>query len=209
MNRYSEELVRRASKERLAQRVYDVATGDIRDNSLSVADSGLSRSHMTNTTSKGRWFTPGGTVFYCSKNKDSGAWGMFNSDGTRLSDGLHHPGYPGNAKARKWVIAMVKAAENLSEVEDSVVAPNYDQIDFTYHLKTPNSNHLNFFIFELHDAVKVEGRSFRGAGGYDRVAQLSSRVVRPAAVLLFLKWAQLLTHWSVFSETCAILTPII
>ena len=141
MNRYSEELVRRASKERLAQRGYDVAGGDIRDNSLSVADSGSSRtSQMTNTTSKGRWFTPGGTVFYCSKYKDSGAWGMFNSDGTRLSDGLHHPGYPGNAKARKWVIAMVKAAENLSEVEDSVVSPNYDRIDFTYHLKTPNSN---------------------------------------------------------------------
>ena len=197
MNRYSEELVRRASKERLAQRGYDVAGGDIRDNSLSVADSGSSRSQMTNTTSKGRWFTPGGTVFYCSKNKDSGAWGMFNSDGTSLSDGLHHPGYPGNAKARKWVIAMVKAAENLSEVADSVVGPNYDRIDFTYHLKTPNSNDDAHDLFRCHP--NFHGSSLKRNPWHDW-AMIRYEVMRNGESYIYDVAAKILL-WGVFRNT--------
>ena len=140
VNRYSEELVRRASAERLSACGYGVSGGNSRDSHGSVSESGSASSRMTNSTFRGRWYTSGGTVFYCEKNKEThDEWATFNSEGTRISQGLHHPGYPGNAEATKWVLKMVQAADHLWETSCNP-SKNYKRIDFTYHLKTPNSN---------------------------------------------------------------------
>jgi len=81
VNRYSEEMVRRAFADRLsACGYYDVSIGGGRmEGQESVSKSGSASSRMTNTTtSKGWWFTPGGTVFYCELNEETGQWAMFH-----------------------------------------------------------------------------------------------------------------------------------
>ena len=152
MSRYSEEQVRRASKERLASRGYDVSGGNEEDpanQQQSVSQSGSASSRMTNRTLKGRWFTPGGTVFYCLLEETTKEWQTYNAEGAYLRGGVYHPGYAGNAEAREWVIQMVNAAIHLNELSDED-KPKYDRIDFTYHLKTPNSNDDAHDIFRCH-----------------------------------------------------------
>ena len=140
VNRYSEEMVRRASADRLSACGYDISVScETMDAQQSVSQSGSASSRMTNSTSKGWWFTPGGTVFYCERNEVTGEWETFSSEKKKLLQGLHHPGYPGNADAINWVVRMVHEAERLTE-ESSNPSKNYKRIDFTYHLKTPNSN---------------------------------------------------------------------
>ena len=145
MARYSEEQVRRASKERLSSKGYDVSGGtddeSIRHNH-SVSESGSASSRMTNQTRKGRWFTPGGTVFYCKLDEATNQWKTYNADGTLFSRDIKHPGYRQDAEAGVWVIQMVNAAVEMNE--------SYDRIDFTYHLKTPNSNDDAHDIFRCH-----------------------------------------------------------
>jgi hypothetical protein len=150
INRYSEEQVRRASKERLTALGFNVSENKDYDTNQSISASGSASSQMTNTTSKGRWFTPGGTVFSCIKNTDNGAWSTVDSRGfllTRGGTGAFHPGYPDDVAAKKWVVEMTKAADFQSA---NNAGRKYDRIDFTYHLKTPNSMDDAHDIFRCH-----------------------------------------------------------
>jgi hypothetical protein len=154
MNRYSEEQVRRASKERLSAMGFEVSqiTTKSNNDNQTVSEAGESASSkMSHKTSKGRWFTPGGTVFSCKKNKTSNQWNTYTTQGYLCLEGgtgPHHPGYPGNAEAKKWVMQLVKAADNISESNPETI--QYDVIDFTYQLKTPNSNDDAHDIFRCH-----------------------------------------------------------
>jgi len=52
--------------------------------------------------------------------------GHVSCDKKLLLQGLHHPDYPGNAEANKWVVKMVQEAERLTK-ESSNPKKNYKE----------------------------------------------------------------------------------
>ncbi len=150
MDRYSEEQVRRASAERLKARGINPSEATRVSSNQTDSGSGSASSRMTNTTPQGRWFTPGGTVFSCKKDKVTGKWNTYDSKGQLLlqQGAVHHPGYPGNAAAKKWVLEMTKAADNQSSLHPDTV--DYERIDFTYHMKVPNALDDKHDLFRCH-----------------------------------------------------------